>query len=170
MRFMEHALTHFFGWFGMPSVGLPAVFISAFVSATLLPVGSEPILFGYISLNPHLYWVAILVATVGNTLGGMLDWWLGLLARSRIKSIAETTDSRLKAWLGEWGPKMLLLSWLPGFGDPLCVAAGWLRLPWKSCLIYMFFGKMLRYLILTWLLSLVPESFWHQLGHWLHLI
>jgi len=170
MRFMEHALAHFFAWFGLPSIGLPAVFISAFVSATLLPVGSEPILFGYITLNPHLYWAAIMIATVGNTLGGMFDWWLGSLARKGIKSIAGPTDSRVKSWLASHGPKMLLLSWLPGFGDPLCLAAGWLRLPWKSCLIYMFIGKLLRYLTLTWLLTLVPESFWHQLGHWLHLL
>ena len=74
---MDQALQHFFGWFGMPSVGLPAVFISAFISATLVPIGSEPILFGYTELNPSMYWIAIFVATIGNTLGGMLDWWLG---------------------------------------------------------------------------------------------
>jgi membrane protein YqaA with SNARE-associated domain len=111
-----------------------------------------------------------MVATVGNTLGGMFDWWLGLLARRGIKSIAGPTDSRVKSWLANHCPKMLLLSWLPGFGDPLCLAAGWLKLPWRSCLIYMFFGKLLRYLTLTWLLTLVPESFWHQLGHWLHIL
>jgi membrane protein YqaA with SNARE-associated domain len=167
---MDQALQHFFGWFGMPSVGLPAVFISAFVSATLLPIGSEPILFGYTSLNPNMYWIAIFVATIGNTMGGMFDWWLGLIASKRIKSVEVTTQGRLREWLKEWGPKMLLFSWLPGFGDPLCIAAGWLRLAWFPCLIYMFIGKLLRYLTMTWLLTLVPDSFWHQLGHWLHLI
>ena len=102
---MEHALSHFFSWFGMPSIGLPAVFISAFVSATLLPVGSEPILFGYTALNPDLYWVAILVAAVGNTLGGMFDWWLGLIARRSMKSVGEPKNERLKDWLEAWGPK-----------------------------------------------------------------
>ncbi|MEI6182571.1 MAG: YqaA family protein [Polynucleobacter sp.] len=167
---MDQALQHFFGWFGMPSVGLPAVFISAFISATLLPIGSEPILFGYTELNPSMYWIAIFVATVGNTIGGMLDWWLGLVANKKIKSDAPSTDGRLRQWLIDWGPKMLLLSWLPGFGDPLCIAAGWLRLAWLPCLIYMFIGKLLRYLTMTWLLTLVPNSFWHQLGHWFHLI
>jgi membrane protein YqaA with SNARE-associated domain len=167
---MDQALHHFFGWFGLPSVGLPAVFISAFLSATLLPVGSEPILFGYTSLNPQMYWVAIFVAAVGNTLGGMVDWWMGLIASKKIQSIEISTKGRLREWLREWGPKLLLLSWLPGFGDPLCVAAGWLRLAWFPCLIYMFIGKLLRYLTMTWLLTLVPESFWHQLGQWLHLI
>ena len=167
---MEHMLEHFFGWFGMPSVGLPAVFISAFISATLIPVGSEPILFGYITLNPHLFWVAVIVATVGNTLGGMVDWGLGVIARNRFKAMDEPHNSRLKRWLEEWGPKLLLLSWLPVVGDPLCLAAGWLKLPWQPCLIYMFFGKLIRFIMLTWLLTLVPDSFWHQLGHWLHLI
>jgi len=167
---MDQALQHFFGWFGMPSVGLPAVFISAFVSATLLPIGSEPILFGYTTLNPEMYWVAILLATIGNTLGGMFDWWLGFIANKGIKSDVVKVEGRLREWLTEWGPKLLLLSWLPGFGDPLCLAAGWLRLAWLPCLIYMFIGKLLRYLTMTWLLTLVPDSFWHQLGHWLHLI
>jgi len=167
---MEHALQHFFGWFGMPSVGLPAVFISAFVSATLLPIGSEPILFGYTELNPGMYWIAILVATVGNTMGGMFDWWLGLISRNGFESLKGPTHSRTQLWLEKRGPKMLLLSWLPGFGDPLCLAAGWLRLAWFPCLMYMFIGKLLRYLTITWLLTLVPDSAWHQLGHWLHLI
>jgi membrane protein YqaA with SNARE-associated domain len=167
---MDQALQHFLGWFGLPSVGLPAVLISAFLSATLLPVGSEPILFSYTSLNPHMYWPAIFVATIGNTLGGMLDWWIGWIARQKIQAIEVSTKGRLREWLKEWGPKLLLLSWLPGLGDPLCVAAGWLRLAWFPCLIYMFIGKLLRYLTMTWLLTLVPESFWHQLGQYLHLI
>jgi membrane protein YqaA with SNARE-associated domain len=156
---MEQMLSHFFDFFGMPSIGLSAVFISAFISATLLPVGSEPILFGYITLNPHLFLVAVVIATVGNTCGGMFDWWLGLLSRNSFESLK-----------GPTGGRMQVLSWLPGLGDPLCLAAGWLRLPWAPCMLYMFIGKLLRYLTITWLLTLVPSSFWHQLGQWLHLI
>lgn len=167
---MEQMFGHFFAWFGLPSVGLPAVFISAFISATLIPIGSEPILFGYITINPHLYWVAILIAAIGNTGGGMLDWWLGIISRNKFESLKGPTRGRMQAWLEARGPKMLLLSWLPGVGDPLCFAAGWLRLAWGPCLIYMFLGKLFRYLTMTWLLTLVPESFWHQLGHWLRII
>ena len=167
---MDQTLQHFFAWFDMPSVGLTAVVISSFISATLIPVGSEPILFGYTSLNPGMYWIAIFIATVGNTLGGMLDWWLGLISRNGFESLKGPTHGRMQRWLEGRGPKMLLLSWLPGFGDPLCFAAGWLRLAWLPCMVYMFFGKLFRYLTMTWLLTLVPESVWHQLGHWLHLI
>jgi len=167
---VDQALQHFFEWFGMPSIGLPAVFISSFISGTLIPIGSEPILFGYTELNPSMYWLAIFIATVGNTMGGMLDWWLGLISRRGFESVKGPAHGRMQRWLERRGPKMLLLSWLPGFGDPLCFAAGWLRLAWLPCLVYMFFGKLLRYLTMTWLLTLVPNSVWHQLGHWLHLI
>ncbi|MFM6921977.1 MAG: YqaA family protein, partial [Polynucleobacter victoriensis] len=74
---MESNLHNFLVWLSLPIVGLPAVFAVSFVSATLLPMGSEPVLFGYLKLNPDMFWVAILVATVGNTLGGMLDWLMG---------------------------------------------------------------------------------------------
>src|SRR5215203_7569296 len=61
----------------LPEFGLSTLFIASFISATLLPVGSEPALFGLLKLNEDLFWSAIFVATAGNTLGGMLDWWMG---------------------------------------------------------------------------------------------
>ena len=166
---MEQVLEHFMQWLGMPSVGLPAVFISSLVSATLIPVGSEPMLFAYISVNADLYWAAIVVATAGNTIGGMVDWWLGLVARNTVESLKGSIHNRMQKWLEERGPKMLLLAWLPGVGDPLCLAAGWLRLPWLQCMVYMATGKFLRYVTATWFLMLIPNSFWRMLAQWLHL-
>ena len=153
----------------MPAVGLPAVFLVALISATLLPMGSEPVLFAYVSVNPSMLWPAIVIATVGNTIGGMVNWCLGFGARNAFEAYKGATGGRMQRWLTSLGPKMLLLSWLPGIGDPLCALAGWLRMPWKACLIYMAIGKFLRYLSMTWLLTLIPSSVWHQLGHWLNL-
>ena len=65
-------------WLALPQFGLSTVFVVSFVSATLLPLGSEPAVFGLIKLNSDLFWPAILVATVGNTLGGGVSWWMGL--------------------------------------------------------------------------------------------
>ena len=123
-----------------------------------------------LALNPDLFSAAVLIATVGNTFGGMFDWWLGLLSRNSFESLKGPTGGRMQRWLEKRGPKILVLAWLPGLGDPLCLAAGWLRLPWAPCMAYMFIGKLLRYLTITWLLTLIPSSFWHQLGQWLHLI
>ena len=71
----------FLAWVAIPQVGLTAVFAIAFVSATLLPMGSEPAVFGLVKLQPELFWPAVLVATLGNTLGGALTWWMGVGAR-----------------------------------------------------------------------------------------
>ena len=96
---MEAAIQTLLHWFGMPTVGLPAVFIVATVSATLIPMGSEPVLFAYVSLNPQDYWLAIAVTTLGNTIGGMINWWLGLLARNTYESLKGKTNSRAQVWL-----------------------------------------------------------------------
>ena len=74
---MEAWLHQLLEWLALPKFGLSTVFTVAFVSATLLPLGSEPAVFGLIKLNPELFWPAILVATAGNALGGAVTWWMG---------------------------------------------------------------------------------------------
>jgi len=134
----------------LPEVGLSTVFVVALLSATLLPMGSEPAVFGLVKLNPELFWPAIAVATLGNTLGGMVSWWMGWGAHQAVdRWRASPTHVRALAWLERLGPKACLLSWLPGVGDPLCAVAGWLRLPLWPCTLYMAVGKCLRYLLMT---------------------
>ncbi len=144
----------------LPEYGLSTVFVVSFISATLLPLGSEPAVFALITLNPQLFWPTILVATAGNTLGGALDWWLGYGAHKVVdKYRHSTTHVRALAWLERMGPPACLLSWLPVVGDPLCAVAGWLKLPFWPCVGYMLAGKFLRYLTMTWaLLYLWPVT------------
>ncbi|MBG9389476.1 YqaA family protein [Caenimonas aquaedulcis] len=134
----------------LPKYGLSTLFVAAFISATLLPVGSEPALFGLLKLNPDLFWSAIVVATAGNTLGGAVDWWMGYGAH-RVVDKYSHSKAHVKAidWLERMGPKACLLAWLPIVGDPLCAVAGWLKLPFWPCLGYMLVGKFTRYLIMT---------------------
>jgi len=167
---MESNLHNFLVWLSLPIVGLPAVFTVSFVSATLLPMGSEPVLFGYLKLNPDMFWVAILVATIGNTLGGMLDWLMGFGASKAHEKLLGPKEHKLLKWFEKLGPQALLLSWLPIVGDPLCAVAGWLRLPWLPCLMYMAIGKFLRYLTMTYALLMVPDGFWSAIGRWFGLI
>ena len=89
-------------------VGLPAVFTVSFISATLLPMGSEPFLFGYIKLNPEMFWVAIVVATIGNTLGGMVDWLMGYGASKAQEKYLGVREHRLLKWFEKMGPPALL--------------------------------------------------------------
>jgi membrane protein YqaA with SNARE-associated domain len=127
------------------TVGLWALLVSSFLAATLLPGGSEAVLFGVLQLNPHQYWPALGVATLGNTLGGMSSYLIGRVIPEREQQKQPQALHRVK----RYGSPILLLSWVPLIGDPLCVAAGWLRInPWLSAL-FMALGKFARYLAIA---------------------
>ncbi len=150
----------------LPKVGLSAIFVVSLVSATILPLGSEPAVFGYITLAPHMFWPAVLVATLGNTLGGIISYLMGLAAekgyeRWREKHGHAAAEERRKQksggrwselisqWAHKLGPSALFFSWLPIVGDPLCAVAGWLKLPFWPSVFFMALGKFLRYTIMT---------------------
>ena len=137
------------------------MFLVSFVSATLLPMGSEPAVFGFVKLNPDAFWLTVAVATVGNTLGGVVDYWIG---RGAKYAVGRHQDTRYFGWLQRFGPKMLLLSWLPAIGDPLCALAGWLRLSFWPSVVYMAIGKFLRYTTMTAALLWVPDHWWRALA------
>jgi membrane protein YqaA with SNARE-associated domain len=134
----------------LPKFGLSTVFVVSFISATLLPLGSEPVVFGLVKLSPDLFWPTILVATAGNTLGGAVTWAMGL-ASHKVVERHQHSKHHLRAldWLERIGPKACLLSWLPIVGDPVCAVAGWLKLPFWPCVAYMAIGKFGRYLVMT---------------------
>jgi membrane protein YqaA with SNARE-associated domain len=118
--------------------GLWALFASSFLAATLLPGGSEAVLYGVLALQAGDFWPALAVATLGNTLGGMSSYLIGrvLPQRERLRGLPA---------IQKHGAPALLLAWVPIVGDPLCVAAGWLRLnPWL-CAAFMALGKFARY-------------------------
>jgi len=140
-----------FAALAVPQVGLSAVFVIAVISATLLPLGSEFAVIGLVKLDPTLFWPAVVVATVGNTIGGAISWWMGYGAERAYERIRHRQPGGARAlqWLQRFGAKACLLSWLPGVGDPLCAVAGWLKLPFWPCVAYMAVGKFGRYVTLT---------------------
>lgn len=156
---METWLQSLLAALALPEYGLSTVFTVAFVSATLLPMGSEPAVFGLAKLSPGLLWPAIGVATLGNTLGGVVTWWMGLGAHQVVDRWRDSpTHLRALDWLQRIGPRACLLSFLPVIGDPLCAVAGWLRLPLLPCTAWMAVGKFARYVVMTLaLLHLWPE-------------
>ena len=141
-------------WLALPQFGLSTVFVVAFISATLLPMGSEPAVFGLVKLNPSLFWPAVLMATAGNTLGGAFTWWNGYGAERAYERLKhrKPPNARALRWLQRLGAKACLLSFLPVVGDPLCAVAGWLKLPFWPCVAYMAIGKFGRYFVMTVLL------------------
>lgn len=134
----------------LPQFSLPSVFVISFLGATLLPLGSEPVVFGVIKLTPELFWPAIWVATCGNTFGGAVSWWMGWGTHDIVERASRSAvQIRALNWLERLGPKACLFSWLPIIGDPLCFLAGWLRFPFWPSFFYMMVGKFLRYLVMT---------------------
>ena len=124
------------------SASLSALFASSFLAATLLPGGSEAVLFGVLKLHPDQLWAALAVATLGNTLGGMSSYLIGRL-------IPTTKPLKGLDMVKRWGSPALLLSWVPLLGDPMCVAAGWLRLNAGWWALFIATGKFLRYWVIA---------------------
>ena len=125
--------------------GLGAFFLSSFLAATLLPGGSEAVLFGLLRLHPEQFWPALVLGTLGNTLGGMTSYACGRwLPRWKNRS-ALPQGERLQ----RWGSPLLLLAWAPLIGDALCLAAGWLRINWLTCALFMALGKLARYVLIA---------------------
>jgi membrane protein YqaA with SNARE-associated domain len=158
---MEELVLKVIDWFALPKNGLVSVFVVAFMSATLLPLGSEPAVFAYVKLNPDQYWLAILVATVGNTIGGAVDYWMG---RGAKRAVAPSKSTHYLKWFEKLGPKALFFSFLPVVGDPLCAVAGWLKLPFWPSVAWMAVGKFSRYLFMTSILLWIPNEWWGGAG------
>ncbi|WP_018412055.1 YqaA family protein [Methyloversatilis thermotolerans] len=120
------------------TAGLVGLVLVSFLSATLLPGGSEAALAALLATHPEQRDAAVLLATVGNTAGGMVSYAMGRFVPR--KELPPRLDT-----LRRHGTPALLLSWVPLIGDALCLAAGWLRLPpWRSALM-MALGKGARY-------------------------
>lgn len=132
-----------------PEAGLWALFLSSFLAATLLPGGSEAVLVLVVSAHPEQSLAALALATLGNTLGGMTTYGMGraIPAKAGAPWHDDTTTwtRRHTGLLQRFGPATLLLAWTPVLGDALCAAAGWLRLAWLPCALWMALGKGLRY-------------------------
>lgn len=132
--------------------GLYGLFLSAFVSSTLAPGGSEAVLAYLAGLSAFDDGALLGTATLGNTLGALTTWGLGLLLAGRYPPEAALAHRRQQAvaQLRRWGWPVLLLSWLPVVGDGLCFAAGWLRLPFWYSVLAIATGKALRYAAVLW--------------------
>ena len=96
----------------------------------------------------YKYWDLLLVASLGNTLGGMTTWGLGRILARRLphERLRRESYRRAVRRLRNWGTPSLLLSWVPVIGDPLCFAAGWLRVSPVVAVVYIGVGKVLRYI------------------------
>ncbi|MDO5017614.1 MAG: VTT domain-containing protein [Porphyromonas sp.] len=142
--------------------GYIGVFIAAFLAATVLPFGSEPVIIGVLATGAA-YWPVLIAATVGNILGGMSCYWLGWLGKTEwIVKYLKMPEAKVQKWV-DWlqgrGSWMAFFVFLPGVGDFFAVALGLLRANVWSVLIWMSLGKFLRYLAVFGAFDWVKNAF-----------
>lgn len=125
-------------WLFSPEASLWSLLLASFLAATLIPLSSEAALFAVLKMHQDLFWPAIGIATLGNTLGGLSSYAIGRL-------IARKKPLRHVERVRHYGAPILLFAWLPLVGDALCVAAGWLKLNWIAVAGWQAAGRFLRY-------------------------
>jgi len=132
-----------------------SLFLAALLAATLVPAQSEALLVALLLEGSHSIALLLLVATTGNTLGSVINWWLGrYIERFRDKRwfpVSEARLARAQQRFQRYGHGSLLLSWVPIIGDPLTVIAGLMRVRFLPFLLLVLIAKGGRYAILVWI-------------------
>ena len=132
------------------------LFGASFLAATVVPFYSEFAVAGAMASGAAPLSVA-LVATLGNTAGAVVNWFLGLgIERFRHKRwfpVGERELDRAQAWFQRYGVWSLLLAWLPIGGDALTVIAGVMRVSFPVFVTLTAIGKGARYLVLIFVLE-----------------
>ena len=120
------------------------LWFSAFSSATILPGTSDVVLLAFVNANPQLWLGALLLATLGNGMGGMVSYGMGRMVPDKHRP-----SERIHGWIQKYGVWALLMSWVPFVGDGLAIAAGWLRLNFWLSSLMLVLGKFARYAVLV---------------------
>ena len=130
--------------------GYLGLFLASFLAATILPLSSEvvlSILLGY-GFNPV---TCLIYASVGNTLGGMTCYWIGLLGKvewmGKYLKIKYEKVEKMQHWMQDKGSIFALFTCLPVIGDVIAVALGFMRSNGWQVLLFMFIGKAVRYIV-----------------------
>lgn len=135
---------------GFVELGYFGLFMAAFLAATILPFGSEFVFGGLIAAGFDV-WTSIIIATLGNSLGGMTCYWFGSFGKihwvEKYMRIKPEKVERMQTWLRGRGAAMSFFVFLPGVGDLIAVALGFLRANAWLVLIFMTLGKFGRYVV-----------------------
>ena len=134
-----------------------SLFVISFLAATILPFSSELTLAGLMATSSYDNLFLLLVASLGNVLGSVVNWILGFYSRNlSTKKWFPFKDKQIEKsskWFNKFGRWSLLFAWVPIIGDPLTLAAGLLRVKFIEFLILVTIGKVSRYLVIFYLLS-----------------
>jgi len=128
-----------------------SLFVSCFLSATILPFASEVGLAAVIA-SGHDPIISVLIATSGNSLGGLTNYYIGKFGKFlwiKKSEAANKKQNKLKQYVTKYGSLCALLSWVPIIGDPLLVMLGFMKIRLLPVVIYMVIGKLIRYIVIA---------------------
>lgn len=140
-------------------MALTLLFITAFISATLFPLGSEAVLLYYASQEEYAVLTLLLVASVGNTLGSLLNWYIGRyvyqFGQGRWRWLSDGKHRKITGWFTKYGWWSVLFCWLPVVGDGIALVSGALKMPLTLFLPMVFIGKGARYAVVLYAQNLI---------------
>lgn len=137
-------------------LGYISLFLSSFLAATFVPIGSEVVFSAMILSGDYETTGCVLVASAGNWLGGILTYNLGAIGKiqwlERYLRISKYQIRKMRRRIHKYGSVLAFFVWLPIIGDPLAAGLGFFRVKWSLVFLWMLAGKFLRYLVLALIL------------------
>lgn len=134
--------------------GYFSLFLLSFLASTLIPLGSEWLLIAML-VSRYDPVTVVAVATVGNYLGALTTYWIGLYGgdflKLRVLRMNEKSTRKAESFYERFGSYSLLLSFLPVIGDPLCLVGGLLRVSFIRFSVLVVSGKLARYATVAWI-------------------
>lgn len=138
---------------GFVEYGYVGLFVASFLAATILPLGSEIVFAGLIALGMDA-WICVAVASVGNWMGGMTNYYLGKVGKiewiEKYLKVSKERIEKMQIWLDKKGAAMAFFSFLPAIGDIIALALGFMRANVYVVNISMFLGKFIRYVLIMY--------------------
>lgn len=135
-------------------LGYLGLFLISFLAATIIPFSSEGVLALFVASGLPL-WPSILIASTGNSLGGISTYYLGYLGKwnwiSKYLNISENKAANFKQKVRKYGAPIALLTWLPLIGDLISLTLGLAKVNFLKVSVYMFIGKLARYIVIGYI-------------------
>lgn len=142
--------------------GYIGLFIGAFLAATILPMSSDVLMVGLLAIGGNPY-IAVIVASIGNWLGGLTSYWLGRAGKwewiEKYFKVKQETIEKHQSKVSRYGSLLALFTWVPFVGDVMAIALGFYRVDARKVTVFMLIGKSARFIMWALLYYLVRPLF-----------
>ena len=143
-------------------LGYWGLFIGSFLASTLIPMSADILLIGILALGGNI-WACLIIATIGNWLGGLTSYWIGWIGKwewiERWLKVKQEQLEKQKAKVDRYGSLLALLAWLPVVGDLFAIALGFYKVSPRLSAFYMLLGRFARFLVWTLLYIKYADRF-----------